>query len=218
MKRTGHRLALRAFCCALLAWATAGLWLTGCAPETRYRILSRVVDGVPEPGKTRPPRRRRVHRARAEPVRATEVAAVLPIEPVSPPRLEPTFDSYAELEALFPRDTMGNVDWAAAARGRLIRPRPGIDADTPDIPPMPLDVRLDPGLPGFEVVFPHEAHTYWLRCDNCHPAIFQMKAGADPITMAAIFAGEYCGRCHGKVAFPPASGCPRCHPAMGKAR
>jgi c(7)-type cytochrome triheme protein len=112
---------------------------------------------------------------------------------------------------------MGNIDWMGAARQGLVRPRPGIDPKTPDLPPMPLDVLLDPGIPSMEVVFPHEAHTYWLRCDNCHPAIFQMRAGADPITMASIFAGEYCGRCHGKVAFPPATGCPRCHVKLGQA-
>jgi c(7)-type cytochrome triheme protein len=112
---------------------------------------------------------------------------------------------------------MGNVDWVAAVREGLISPRPGIDPDTPDITPMPLNVHLDPGIPSMEVVFPHEAHTYWLRCDNCHPAIFQMRAGSNPITMASIFAGEYCGRCHGKVAFAPASGCPRCHVKLGQA-
>jgi len=37
----------------------------------------------------------------------------------------------------------------------------------------------------------------------------------DKITMAKIFAGEFCGRCHGKVAFNVPTGCPRCHPALG---
>ena len=129
----------------------------------------------------------------------------------------PTYASFEEIQAAFPRDVMGNVDWMAAVRDGLIRPRPGLDPNTLDIQPMPLDVHLDPGIPTMEVVFPHEAHTYWLRCDNCHPAIFQMRAGADPITMASIFAGEYCGRCHGKVAFAPATGCPRCHVKLGQA-
>ncbi len=143
---------------------------------------------------------------------------MVPEASLAPPvEAAPTYATFAELEAALPRDVMGNLDWVAAAKEGLIQPRPGIDPDTPDIPPMPLDVRLDPGIPSMEVVFPHAAHTYWLRCDNCHPAIFQMRAGADPITMAAIFAGEYCGRCHGKVAFPPATGCPRCHVKLGQA-
>jgi c(7)-type cytochrome triheme protein len=126
----------------------------------------------------------------------------------------PSFSSFSELQAAFPKDMMGNVDWVAAAGAGLLKPRPGIDPATQDIPPLPLNVLLDPGIPGMEVIFPHEAHTYWLRCDNCHPAIFQMRAGADPITMGSIFAGEYCGRCHGKVAFAPATGCLRCHPKL----
>lgn len=129
-----------------------------------------------------------------------------------------SFASFDEVEAAFPKDVMGNVDWVAALSDGLLAPSPGIDPNTPDIPPMPLDVRLDPGIPAFEVVFPHAAHTTWLRCDNCHPGIFQMRAGADPITMAAIFQGEYCGRCHGKVAFAPETGCPRCHIRLPGAR
>jgi hypothetical protein len=33
--------------------------------------------------------------------------------------------------------------------------------------------------------------------------------------MDKIFAGEYCGRCHGPVAFDPAAACARCHLGMG---
>jgi c(7)-type cytochrome triheme protein len=81
----------------------------------------------------------------------------------------------------------------------------------PEAPILPYDVHLDPGIPSFEVVFPHAPHTFWLRCESCHPGIFQMRAGSTPITMGKIFEGEYCGRCHGKVAFPPQMGCPRCY-------
>jgi c(7)-type cytochrome triheme protein len=207
----------------LLALALAGFGSTGCAAETRYAVLSAFLDGVPPPGEERAPRRRR----RRPVVEAQEPGALLaesaalamiPEESLAlPVEVAPTYATFAELEAAFPRDVMGNLDWVAAAKEGLIQPRPGIDPDTPDIVPMPLDVRLDPGIPSMEVVFPHAAHTYWLRCDNCHPAIFQMRAGADPITMAGIFAGEYCGRCHGKVAFPPATGCTRCHVKLGQA-
>jgi c(7)-type cytochrome triheme protein len=60
------------------------------------------------------------------------------------------------------------------------------------------------------VVFPHFPHTYWLDCGNCHPDIFVMKKGANPISMVKIVNGEFCGRCHGRVAFP-ISNCSRCH-------
>jgi c(7)-type cytochrome triheme protein len=81
----------------------------------------------------------------------------------------------------------------------------------PEAPILPYDVHLDPGIPSFEVVFPHAPHTFWLRCESCHPGICQMRAGSTPITMGKIFEGEYCGRCHGKVAFPPQTGCLRCY-------
>jgi c(7)-type cytochrome triheme protein len=61
-----------------------------------------------------------------------------------------------------------------------------------------------------DVVYPHLPHTLWLDCRNCHPSIFLMRAGANPVTMAKIFKGEFCGRCHGIVAFP-ISDCSRCH-------
>jgi len=62
-------------------------------------------------------------------------------------------------------------------------------------------------------VFPHWIHRIRFRCLVCHPFIFKMKRGANPITMVKIQAGEFCGKCHnGRIAF--ALGlkvCPRCH-------
>jgi c(7)-type cytochrome triheme protein len=37
-----------------------------------------------------------------------------------------------------------------------------------------------------------------------------MKQGANPVSMDRIIRGEYCGRCHGVVAFP-FTDCLRCH-------
>lgn len=197
------------------------LSMAGCSAQTRYRVLSKVFDGVPPPGT--PPkvrRKRRIVRAKPLPSPAqTEAELAEQLEqalaqPDTPP--EPRYDTYAELDQSLPKDVMGNIDWVAAVRMGLIRPRPGLEKDTPEPPLLPFNVRMDPGIPQFEVVFPHAAHTYWLRCDNCHPAIFQMRAGSNPITMAKIFQGEYCGRCHGRVAFPPQTGCPRCHIKLGR--
>jgi len=110
---------------------------------------------------------------------------------------------------------VGGPDWVKALTEGVIVPRPGIDPKAEDQPVFPLDVQLVPAdNPAFKVIFPHGAHTTVLSCATCHPAIFQMAAGADPITMAKIYAGEYCGRCHGKVAFLPATACGRCHPVM----
>ncbi len=44
------------------------------------------------------------------------------------------------------------------------------------------------------VVFPHWFHRIRFRCKVCHSDIgFTMEAGADDITMGAIFEGEWCG-------------------------
>jgi c(7)-type cytochrome triheme protein len=189
----------------------------GCTPESRYRVLSTVLDGVPPPGTPREQRRRRRTPPPPEPVvPAPEDVTAEALAAATEPEQAPDFETYQDLLAVLPKDSMGNVDWVAAAEGELIRPAPGPDPEAPESPILPYDVRLDPGIPQFEVVFPHAAHTYWLRCDNCHPAIFRMKAGSNPITMAKIFEGEYCGRCHGKVAFPPQTGCPRCHVKLGR--
>ena len=37
-----------------------------------------------------------------------------------------------------------------------------------------------------------------------------MQAGVNPVNMFAVLQGEYCGRCHGAVAFPLTE-CLRCH-------
>jgi c(7)-type cytochrome triheme protein len=60
------------------------------------------------------------------------------------------------------------------------------------------------------VLFPHRPHTEWLDCENCHDKLFKKKAGETPINMFQVLQGEYCGRCHGAVAFPLTE-CRRCH-------
>jgi len=62
------------------------------------------------------------------------------------------------------------------------------------------------------VIFPHDIHTMWLTCNNCHPEIFAMngKLNNKVMTMPKIASGEYCGRCHNRIAFP-LSDCLRCH-------
>jgi c(7)-type cytochrome triheme protein len=60
------------------------------------------------------------------------------------------------------------------------------------------------------VRFPHDIHTEWLDCSNCHDKIFKEKLGATRLSMYAILQGEQCGVCHGAVAFPLTE-CSRCH-------
>jgi c(7)-type cytochrome triheme protein len=109
------------------------------------------------------------------------------------------------------------VDWVLALEGGFISPKSGLEAGAEERPFFDYDVKLvQEGWELFSVTFPHGSHTRWLGCDNCHPQIFEMRQGAAPITMDAIGAGEYCGRCHGAVAFPVPTGCPRCHRQTGE--
>ena len=65
------------------------------------------------------------------------------------------------------------------------------------------------GMP--PVVFPHWFHRIRFKCKVCHPNIFEMKQGANDITMVKIVKGDFCGKCHnGRIAWPPIY-CDRCH-------
>jgi c(7)-type cytochrome triheme protein len=71
------------------------------------------------------------------------------------------------------------------------------------------------GGPMGKVVFSGKIHAdKGIKCNECHTKIFQMKKGADKITMAAIKEGKFCGTCHnGGRAFKandPAN-CTKCH-------
>lgn len=109
-----------------------------------------------------------------------------------------------------PPDTAGNqVRWVKALQEGHIKPRTNIYPDT-KIEVMDLDIIMPRTGSAKYVRFPHRAHTEWLDCSNCHDEIFLPKAGATPISMLQILSGEYCGRCHGAVAFPLTE-CDRCH-------
>ena len=73
-----------------------------------------------------------------------------------------------------------------------------------------LDILMRETLPMAMVLFPHKGHTEWMSCEMCHDAIFKAQTGANPVNMGAILEGEYCGVCHGAVAFPLTE-CDRCH-------
>ena len=110
-----------------------------------------------------------------------------------------------------PKTKQGYVDWVRAITEGAIQPRESLDGSVTPMPPINFDVVFKVKVAGFpDAVYPHYPHTIWLDCRNCHPGIFLMRAGANQVTMGKILQGEFCGRCHGKVAFP-ISDCFRCH-------
>lgn len=113
----------------------------------------------------------------------------------------------------FPKDKLGYYpDWVAAVEKSIIDPRGTLDPEVPEEKEYQPDTLLIVKSPlRNNVCFPHSVHTYWLRCNNCHPEIFIAKKNANPINMTKIIKGEFCGRCHGKVAFHVANNCHRCH-------
>ena len=115
--------------------------------------------------------------------------------------------------SVLPKTAAGDIDWVAAIKEGLLNPKGSLDeTGPPDGPILNLDIvfNVSEAYPVPNVVFPHAPHTIWLNCNNCHPSIFIMKQGANPVSMDRIIRGEYCGRCHGVVAFPFAD-CLRCH-------
>jgi len=193
---------------AVLAVAGQGV---GCATATRQKIMEVVFEDVPPPGQHKPPEPYVGH-PRRQPVYEPPAPVMVLVK-----AYEPVFQyDWKALLWTLPKDAVGGIDWVTALEDGVIEPQTSIDpAHAPQQIVLPLDVHLEPeNLPLFKVTFPHKQHTEWLACANCHSGIFTMKAGADPITMEKIFAGEYCGECHGKVAFDVATGCPRCHLAL----
>ncbi len=109
-----------------------------------------------------------------------------------------------------PKAPLGYVDWVKALQDGTITPFASITEGEVEMKSIDFDVvfEVKGDLP--DVVYPHLPHTQWLDCRNCHPSIFKMQAGSNNVTMQKIVEGEFCGRCHGKVAFPLYD-CARCH-------
>ncbi len=185
---------------AAVAGCAVAAAVIGIAPRT-------TLAGLLEPG---PPPKPVVRMPRRLPYKKPTPFQIVELKPEAPQT------DWAGKLTLLPKDKNGATDWVSAIDQKLITPKPGIDEKAEDQPVLELDVELQPkGMPPeFKATYPHRIHTTLFACDNCHTAIFQMQAGADAITMEKIFAGEYCGRCHGKVAFDPATNCVRCHRSM----
>lgn len=115
----------------------------------------------------------------------------------------------SEAMAAFPQDRRGGVNWVKALQLGIINPRSDLSGNL-DIVTLDMDILFkDTGKMPW-VRFPHLVHTQWLACENCHPEIFIPKIGANNPSMDGILAGEFCGRCHDKVAFALWI-CERCH-------
>lgn len=194
---------------ASLAAAATSPVLVSCSLPPH--IASAVFEGVPPDGKEPPPEPvvRKPRRAPYVAQKAIQIAEEKVEE-------KPEMPDWGALYKTLPRQEDGSVDWDGALEKKTIAPRPGTDPKAAEQTVFDYNVELVPeGLPAFKVVFPHKPHTEWLGCPNCHTEIFQMKRGADQMTMAQILGGEFCGRCHGKVSFALTS-CARCHTAMPK--
>ena len=116
-------------------------------------------------------------------------------------------------EALFylPAAFSGNkVRWAEAVQEGYIEPLPSILDNDYQMQVLDLDVLRTRTAGISMVLFPHKQHTEWLECGNCHEWLFKSKAGATRFGMFDVLNGEYCGRCHGAVAFP-LTDCYTCH-------
>lgn len=121
---------------------------------------------------------------------------------------------YAFIKDL-PSERFGNkVDWEKAEAEGLIKPIDYLEGVSVKSPSMPIqgDFALSAKLEGMpNIIFSHKKHTDWNGCETCHPDIFVgVKKGATQYSMIEIFNQQYCGVCHGTVAFP-LQGCQRCH-------
>lgn len=181
----------------VLLWAAGG--------DVRSQL--RAAPPLPEHELARPPTKQAPLPPRAE---------LTPRPPAPDPHYDRTNPDYRVLQPSsegmrgLPRDTRERVDWVRALRGGAITPRAELErSGQPQV--LDLDVIMKNTREMPHVRFPHKAHTEWLSCSNCHDSIFLPKAGANPVTMDSIFRGQYCGVCHGRVAFVTRDTCERCH-------
>ena len=125
-------------------------------------------------------------------------------------------DKFNEFSRTVPKGLFGNkIDWGKALREKKITPAYSIFNKEEQ----PLEFNKDLQLAATwsyvpPAIFPHEAHTQWLDCANCHPDIFNIKKKTTKnFAMKYILEKKFCGVCHLKVAFP-LDDCAGCHPAM----
>ena len=194
--------------------------------QKKQKILRALFDGVPTP-EERAAARAKKHAKKAVASEPVAPPADIPAG-LSSPKPRPAIEklkTWSEVLHVLPRDLTGGADWVKAIKEGVIDPRrripsdplpappytlanlvPGTSSDT--APALDLNIEIVPETaPLYKVVFPHAGHTLWLNCSSCHPGIVGKRGSG----MRKIFAGEYCGKCHGKVSFSPLTSCARCH-------
>jgi c(7)-type cytochrome triheme protein len=120
---------------------------------------------------------------------------------------------YETETAKLPKTAWG-VNWEEAEARGLIEPLDVLEGVS--VRRMPLKVPADFTISARgswmpNILFSHRKHAIWNGCEGCHPEIFPTtKKGTSRYTMFQIAGGEYCGVCHGSVAFP-LNACERCH-------
>ena len=121
---------------------------------------------------------------------------------------------YVSFTENLPKQGAGNlVDWEKAEALGLIKPVDSVPGLSVSRPPLSAQEDFSITSRGWmpNIVFSHKKHALWNGCEVCHPDIFPMvKKGAVRYSMFQIFEEEYCGLCHGRVAFPLYD-CEKCH-------
>ncbi len=195
---------MRVFTTTLILLSLAILLLVACSsqPHSVSRSASYVVDGSEDTGTSW---------RRSRPTQATLNVESLASDGIHDPQNEAfsALQEPAEALAAFPIDRRGAADWVKALDLGIISPRADLLGEA-EMQVLDMDIMFKNTGAMPWVLFPHGKHTAWLDCTNCHDEIFVPRAGANKITMDAVLAGEFCGRCHGKVSFTLWV-CERCH-------
>jgi c(7)-type cytochrome triheme protein len=124
-------------------------------------------------------------------------------------------EKFESLSNLPPASLGNGVDWVKAIEDELIKPENYVLEEYKPLQ-FERDVTIVSPWAGISpIIFPHVVHKKWLDCSNCHPELFNIRIkGTKNLAMKSILNYEFCGVCHGKVAFPPNDNCKRCHPGM----
>ena len=115
-----------------------------------------------------------------------------------------------------PEARYGNrIDWDAALADAKIKPAHQLTIEPASEGGFSNTLLLEAEWTGVSgAIVPHGRHAKWLDCNDCHPYIFNIKKKfTEGLRMANINQGQFCGVCHGKVAFP-LTDCVRCHTGM----
>jgi c(7)-type cytochrome triheme protein len=122
---------------------------------------------------------------------------------------------YTSFVSKFPKGRVGKlVDWEGCEERGLIKPIDFLPG--PSAPRSPLKAQADFSIASRgswmpDIIFSHKKHALWNGCEVCHPEVFpSVKKNTVRYSMFQIADGEYCGLCHGSVAFPIEE-CYRCH-------